>query len=292
MSSFEDSNERLITAARDGDAEAVREALRQGADVNIVSQHLGGSALVVAASGGQLFSALGWPWQKYLQVMKVLIEAGADVNAQAWGGSTALMWSAEGGNADMARLLIEGDADVHVKDNGGHTALLLAARNGHVDVVRLLIGEGADIHARNRGGNTALMLAAASGKPDVARLLIEEGADVHARNHDGDTALMLAATDEPLTTGMRIAEAVREHGPVEITSGCPDVLKFLIGEGANIHARNKDGNTALMLAATVGSLRAARYLIGAGSDVRARNRSGKTALTLARERVLRRSSGA
>lgn len=72
----------------------------------------------------------------------------ADVNArERHYGDTALMWAAAAGHVDVVRLLIEGGADVRAVDNEGVTALHLARANGHAEVAAALIAAGADPNA-------------------------------------------------------------------------------------------------------------------------------------------------
>ena len=92
-----------------------------------------------------------WPftWRRdrgNLDAMRLLIEAGADVNANASLGKP-LHEAAEKGNMDAMRLLIEAGADVNAKDEMG-TVLHAVAERGSVDAMRLLIEAGADVNAR------------------------------------------------------------------------------------------------------------------------------------------------
>src|ERR1051326_1508762 len=109
------------------------------------------------------------------QQMKLLLESGADVNAQNAFHATALIWA--GGDAVKSQLLIEHGAHVNVPTEQGRPALMAAAkRNGNADLVRLLLKMGADVKTP---GNTALIPAAQSGDVEIMRLLIESGANVN-----------------------------------------------------------------------------------------------------------------
>ena len=80
-------------------------------------------------------------------------------------------------HCDVVKLLLEKGANVN-KDNGrGMTTLMFAATHGHLDVVRLLLGKGANVDLANVDGMTALMKAAMNFHGNVARLLLENGAD-------------------------------------------------------------------------------------------------------------------
>ena len=107
----------------------------------------------------------------------------------------ALLNASGRGHLDVVRLLLENGADVNAADISGNTALMRASENGHTDVVRLLLEKGVDVNAVYNHGETALMRASAWGHLDAVRLLLEKGADVNAVNDYGETALMLASRE-------------------------------------------------------------------------------------------------
>ena len=85
--------------------------------------------------------------------------------------------TAEGESLDVARLLIEHGAEVDARDEFGTTPLHAAVVRGSLDVVRLLIELGADIEAKSADGVTPLHVAAFYNLLGVARILIEKGAN-------------------------------------------------------------------------------------------------------------------
>jgi ankyrin repeat protein len=76
----------------------------------------------------------------------------------------------------IVRLLIDHGANVNAKAHYGATALMAAAQNGHLDVVKLLIAKEADVNARTRDNQTALSATQEGGHAEVARYLKEHGA--------------------------------------------------------------------------------------------------------------------
>lgn len=128
--------ESLITAARRGDINAVKDLLAKGADVN--ATELSMTALTWAAGKG------------HTEVAKLLIGRGADVNAIGL-GRTALMWAASEGHIETAKLLIERGADVNKGRETGYTALMLAAFYRKTETAKFLIEEGADMKAAIEG---------------------------------------------------------------------------------------------------------------------------------------------
>ena len=108
-------------------------------------------------------------------------------------GWTALMVATENGSAELVRLLVDKGADVKVAAADGATALCLAAQKGDADVVRLLVGKGADVDAApNRGRWSPLFWAVHGGHAPAASALLDARADAAALSAAGDTPLTLA----------------------------------------------------------------------------------------------------
>jgi ankyrin repeat protein len=120
---------------------------------------------------------------------RVIIErylgSGWDVNAQGEKyGRTALHLAAMNGHLEIVKLLLEHGADVNAKtkEGYGYTALHSAASNGHLEIVKLLLEHGADVNAKTKyGGYTALHSATMNGHLEIVKLLLEHGADVNAK---------------------------------------------------------------------------------------------------------------
>ena len=103
---------------------------------------------------------------------------------------TCLTTAAQNGHLDICRLLIDKGAQVEAKDWDRRTPLHFAAMRGHVEIVRLLCDHGADVEARSNFGSGPLQCAAMNGRFSVVKELIEErNAEVNARDNNGWTAL-------------------------------------------------------------------------------------------------------
>jgi len=125
-----------------------------------------------------------------------------------------LDWAVYSNHMDIVKLLIAAGADVNVKNNKyGWTPLYSAAGGGHKKIAQLLIAEGADVNAKDDTGMTplhyeAMSWAAYHGHKEIVELLIAKGADVDAKGDDGRTPLDWAV-DLGYT---EIADLLRKHG--------------------------------------------------------------------------------
>ena len=117
---------------------------------------LGESSLMLAALKGQL------------ELATKLIAKGADVNKTGW---TPLHYAASNGHVDVIKLLIENHAYIDAESPNGSTPLMMAGMYGNAQSVKLLLEEGADSLLKNQIGLTALQFAQRANRPDSAELL-------------------------------------------------------------------------------------------------------------------------
>lgn len=285
-------SERFYQAIRNDNAGELK-ALLESQDVNAKDSR-GATPLMYAAAFGNA------------QQMKLLLDSGADVNAQNAFHATALIWA--GGDAVKSRMLIEHGADVNVRTQQGRTALMMAAkRNGNADLVRLLLKNGANVKTP---GDTTLIPAAQSGDVEIMRMLIESGADVNCVSPRlGETPLMYAAASGNVEAvrfllakganpnaglknlarvigGSTLDTGIGKQTPLmwAAPTGSPELIRALIDAGANVNAQDVQGMSPLMLAVASEDqdLAVVRVLLQAGANVNARSGRGETALDWAR----------
>ena len=180
----------------------------------------------------------------HANVVQVLIDAKANVNAMRTDGCTPLHLAACFGYDEVAKLLLAAGAKLDILDMTQNTALQLAAWDGHAAVVQQLIAKGADLELPDAFGRTPLILAADDGHVEVVRLLVSAGAKLETKTHKGHTALFLAA----------------DHNEKE-------VVKVLLGAGADPNTTRPSGITVLECVAGLGWAGVARQLIAAGADL-------------------------
>ncbi len=117
------------------------------------------------------------------EMVQILVELNADINAEAVDMSTPLHFASIGflnrdslNRVKVARFLLEHGADANSRREGGFTPLHNALKYGLVEVARVLIEHGADIDAMDDEGWTPLRLASEEGRDEVVKLLMEYGA--------------------------------------------------------------------------------------------------------------------
>ena len=98
----------------------------------------------------------------HVNMIKLLLHAGAEVDAQAHRGETGLLWAASQGHKGIADLLVKANADIHLRDAKGSTPFAKAAANSCTPIMMLLLDVGAKVNAQNNNGETALLQAARS----------------------------------------------------------------------------------------------------------------------------------
>ena len=122
-----------------------------------------------------------------------LLATGTSPDAKDDDGTTALMFAANFGYAEIAKTLIHAGANINASRKVyGLTPLMLASNAKQVDVMHLLIDQGVDVNSTNEDGSTALMAAVFKGHLEVVEVLLAAGADVNIKDNDDDTALKLA----------------------------------------------------------------------------------------------------
>jgi hypothetical protein len=127
------------------------------------------------------------------EVVKTLLDGGADPNIKNKDGSTALMIASQDGHLEVVKTLLDGGADPNQKRKG-ITALMLASQFGHLEIVKTLLDRGVDLNIKTDSHRaTALMLASQYGHLEIVKTLLDRGADPDITNIYGSTAVEIAS---------------------------------------------------------------------------------------------------
>ena len=279
----------IALACESGSAPIVEKLLAAGGRANATGPY-GETALHTCAHAGNVDAA------------KILIARGASLDAgDSWRGQTPLMWAAAEGHPGVMRVLVEAGADVNARSTivawerqrtseprdkwlppGGLTPLLFAARQGCVDCTRVLLSSGANPNIVDPDQHTPLIVALINGHFDVAGALIDAGADLDMQDKVGRTALWAAVDAHTIPSSNR--PAPRE---TDDTLSSMDIITKLLDRGARVDLalraqipyrtkldRGGDGvlgagTTPLLRAAKAGDVPVIRMLLEKGANPRA-----------------------
>ena len=111
-------------------------------------------------------------------------------------GGTPLFYASGSGDEEIVGLLLERNADVNARDENGWTPLHNAAARGCEKVARMLLEHGAEVNARERKGRAPLLSAIVNGYKEMVRLFLEYGADVDVQGSSGWTPLHYGCWDD------------------------------------------------------------------------------------------------
>ena len=279
----------LGLAAEEGATEIMQILLGQGADNGTPegedkqSPAIGSEALFTAIKKGDV------------ETVRLLVEAGADVNAaEGFGGNTPLHEAVEEGNAEIVQILVDAGADIEAEGFMGQTPLGLAAEEGATEIMQILLGQGAD-NGTPEGedkqspaiGSEALFTAIESGNVTLVNLLVEAGADVNAAEGFGGNTPLHEAVEEGNAEIVQIlvdagadieAEGFMGQTPLGLAAeeGASEIMQILLGQGADSGTPEGEdrqsptiGSEALFTAIEKGDVETVRLLVEAGADVNA-----------------------
>ncbi|KAL3937966.1 MAG: hypothetical protein SGBAC_007027 [Bacillariaceae sp.] len=244
-----------IARAQPGYEEKLAKMIAEG-QVQEEEPHVDGvTALHVAAQGG------------YLDMVNILLEAGADVSHLDDAKRSALVMAVQGNHSEVATVLVSAGADPNTPytDDDGieHNLLFDAIVVEHEEFATLLIQHGSNIYHKDDTNVNTLLQASHRGLRLVVGALLEKHGKVEAPFIDD-------ASDDGITS--LIAASSEGHG---------ECVQMLIDAGASLHMKDKDGTNSLMAAAARGHLDVVSKLLAAGADINEQNVDGHTALMFA-----------
>ncbi|RYX81142.1 ankyrin repeat domain-containing protein [bacterium] len=295
-----------------GDSEAVSRALDAGVAVDVPDDSEMTPLMMAVSSpqsntptvqlllerGANPNAAGGYPFRPVLghalklnepEYVRLLVEAGADVEVTDEDGFDALIWAADGDTThllEVVELLLSNGASAEGESDDGDSAVGTASRRGRFDVVRRLLEAGAyegqlgwtplmrsialepiqevqahlvrrtDLIATDSWDRTPWLLAVAVADLQKMRLLLAAGANRDDVGHSGKTALMYS-----------------------VENNSTEILQWLIAEQFDLEATDDFGKTALMAAASRNSFECVRLLLDAGADASKADYNGQKAIS-------------
>jgi ankyrin repeat protein len=264
-----DGEPRLTDAVRLRNVELVSHLLDVGADVNVTSARegaLGTTPLVVAAANG------------YATLVTLLLDRGAEIDAENAQGQTALRAAMIYGQRQTAQLLLERGADPDRQSAAdGGTPLMVAAWRGDLEMSSTLLEAGADPNRLSPAGPTALALALEQRHLAVAKLLLDRDAAIDIAGHSQWDVIALAVEhgDEDILRKLAakrvdFALPTRRGLPLAIAarSGRTSIVELLVsGYGVGVDVWDASGHPALGEAMAAHHPEIVRLLIDAGATL-------------------------
>jgi len=239
--------------------EIVLALLKKGANVNAKIDkngalwHKGDTPLILSSMRGDL------------DVVKILIEYGADVNAKNDYGESPIMAACWMDEIDIVKYLLEKQADINLKTKGAENALLYCMKSDKekLELVRLILDKGLDVNSKNDRGFTPLMYSCIFGNYQTVKLLLERGAKINEQeSYKRRTALMLAC------------RALRNQR---------ETVQLLLENAADVNIADREGKTAYFHALEKYNWEIAELLVANGADTNPKNRVCKKILKKARK---------
>ncbi|KAI0574012.1 multiple ankyrin repeats single kh domain protein [Pyrenophora tritici-repentis] len=200
-------------------------------------------------------------------VTRLLLDAGADVNAQGGEYGNALQAALLEGDEQVVKTLLDKGADVNAQGGLYGNALLAASYGGHEQVVKTLLDKGAEVNAQGGLYGNALQAASAGGHEQVVKTLLDKGAEVNAQGGYFGNALQAAS------------EGGYEYEASE--GGHEQVVKTLLDKGADVNAQGGLFGNALQAASYGGHEQVVKTLLDKGAEVNAQGRQYGNALQAA-----------
>jgi ankyrin repeat protein len=196
---------KYIQAVKTGDLDKVREFIANGIDVNIEDEEgrtalqwlLNPITVIDKTRTTEVYTLEAPVSNSYgLELAKILLAAGAEVNLKDKQGFAPLHFAVLGEEEEIVSLLIENGADIEIRRTyAGKTSLHLAVKYDLRNIASLLLAKGGEVNVVDYGGDTPLHCAVEGSHKETIELLFINGSEVNAVNNGGKTPLDLAKSE-------------------------------------------------------------------------------------------------
>lgn len=286
------------TQPQNADANRLLDAVRMN-DVALVRSILKSDRSLANAKDESGLSALHWSVFGSVEIVNLLIEAGAKMDPRDDFQSTPLLRAKD---PKIVEALLKGGANINAQDKAGMTAIHAAAVRGPTDVLRLLLSYNPDLSLKNSRGQTALDVATRAKNDAAVTYLKDKG----AKSKDDDMVLSAKSLIQACASGdvEKARAAIRDFPklttvaddagdtPLHIAAykGQAAITKLLLENGAKVNVADNQGLTPLHLAAAADSPDVAKLLIARGANLKARDKQNRTprdiAIAMNRQKVV------
>ncbi len=229
-----------------------------------------------------------------IEVVKLLVQNGADANVKQSNGHTPLHTAASYGAYDVVKYLVD-KTDKSILNNFKQTPLHLAAFKKHIGIVELLVKKGFSVNAPDKYFITPFMYAARNGFVNILRCMIESNGECVNFSCVGSlSALYQSVMKQKLpvvkylvTNGAEIDAQNNEYEFTALHEACwignMEIVEYLVDKGADVTIKEKEGNTPISIAARKGHLEVVEFLlenenIDEGKTAEVANNIGNTPL--------------
>lgn len=271
-----ESPSSLVIEAAQGNTGRVREMLLKHPD-KVDVRNEGRTALQVASHLG------------HLEVVKVLLQANANIDLKDDEGDSALHYAAYGNQAAVVRVLLAKGADAELLNNAKCSALYIAVNKGFMDVVQVLCIPNSAINMQDLHGDTPLHYAITADYRNIIEILTDvPNIDFTIQNQQGFNLLHqsalkgnVLAVSKILHRARQLVDSKKEDGFTALhlatLNNHQEVVEILVKEGrCDVNLRNNRNQTPLHLAVTHGHINLVQLLVTEGADVNAEDEDGDT----------------
>ncbi|KAJ5626764.1 hypothetical protein N7528_004191 [Penicillium herquei] len=217
------------------------------------------------------------------EVMKLLVDRGADLNVHAQDGRTLLEFAMDQGRERVVKVILDNGADVNVPKSYELLSTAIVFKNERL--VDMILNHGADINARGLSGRTALAIAAWSGLERIVEMLLNRGAKIDWNGPGSPLAMASSEGNERIVQmllergGEVDLEALNSSLVKALKRGQVKMVRMLLERGADINLRAIEN--ALIDASSRGHESLVQLLLERGADVNQFDGERGSALTAA-----------
>ena len=170
---------------------------------------------------------------EHLEIVKLLLENGADVNIQDDNRNTPLIVASRNQHLEIVKYLVDNGANKYVNDK----ELIKVSMYGELEKVKELIENGVDVNIQDNDGETALMTASTRGHLDIVKYLVKQGANINLKDNDGNTAYLNALDNMHI----EIAKCLVQQGTDISYYKQPTTKQNKLTYSGIVHAATKSG---------------------------------------------------